>query len=268
MAFGFSVEALLPTARGSGPLRMGVVRITEAEWRDPNPDTAARAATFAAHPDAVQVLPGSAAAIAELGELVGVAGDLKTIASATHEDWCLLTQSEPGAPFTVVAGAVAYPTDWRIQDKMGKPVHEVHKPTHGFAEALADPVAKFMDGLQARNLFGRTNMFVLASGEHRFMPPAPMAERFAHVTPENAGETLFVRCERETLRRLFHTRAIAFGIGIYRAPLGSLSDENLARVAESLTGFLPGEAERRGVPHYAPAVAGYIERRLGTKVAA
>ena len=48
MAFGFSVEALLPTARVSGPLRMGLGRITEAEWRDPAPDVTARAAVFAA----------------------------------------------------------------------------------------------------------------------------------------------------------------------------------------------------------------------------
>ena len=267
MAFGFSVEALLPTARVSGPLRMGLVRLTDAEWRDPEPDKAARAAVFAEHPDAVQVLPGAEPAIAELGELVGVAGDLKAVASATHEDWCLLTQPEPGAAFTLVAGAVGYPTDWRLEDKLGKPVHEVHQPTHGFAETLADPVSKFMDGLQARNLFGRTNMFVLASAALRYMPAQPMAERFAHVTAENAGETLFVRCERETLRRLFRSRAIAFGIGIYRAPLGSLSDAAIARLAESVTGFTGGEAERRGLPHYAAALAGYAERRLGRKAA-
>ena len=268
MAFGFSVEALLPTARVSGPLRMGLVRITEAEWRDPAPDTDARAAVFAAHPDAVQVLPGSEAAVAELGELLGVEGDLAAIASASHEDWNLLTQPEPGGPFVLVAGAVGYPTDWQIGEKIGKPVHAVHEPTHGFAERLANPVDYFMDQLQPQDLFGRTNMFVLASSELRYMPTVPMAERFAHVTADNAGETLFVRCERETLRRLPRTGAIVFGIGIYRAPLGSLSDDNLARVAKSLTGFMPGEDERRGVPHYAAAVAGYIAGRLGVEVAA
>lgn len=268
MAFGFSVEALLPTARVSGPLRMGLSRITEAEWRDPEPDVAARSAVFAAHPDAVQVLPGSEDAIAELGELLGIDGDLTAIASACHEDWNLLIQPEPGGPFVLVAGAVGYPTDWQIAEKVGKPVHAVHEPTHGFAERLANPVDHFMDKLDPRDLFGRTNMFVLASSDFRYMPSVPMADRFAYVTPENAGETLYVRCERETLRRLPRTRAIVFGIGIYRAPLGSLSDDNLARVATSLTGFIPGEDVRRGVPHYAAAAAGYIGRRLGVEVAA
>lgn len=268
MAFGFSVEALLPTARVSGPLRMGLVRLTEGEWRDASPDTAARAQVFAAHPDAVQALPGSAPAIAELGERIGVAGDLRAIASATHEDWCLLTQSAAGAPFVLVAGAVGYPTDWRLADKLGKPVHAVHEPTHGYAETLAAGVDRFMDGLDAANQFGRTNMFVVASSDHRYMPTVPMAERFAHVTAQNAGQTLFVRCERETLRRLPRSGAIVFGIGIYRAPLGTLSDANIARVAQSLDGFLPGEAERRGVPHYGAALRGYIAQRLGAAEAA
>ncbi|MBC2670146.1 heme-dependent oxidative N-demethylase subunit alpha family protein [Novosphingobium piscinae] len=268
MGFGFSVAALLPTARVSGPLRMGLVRIAEEEWRDPAPDVAARSAVFRAHPDAVRVLPGSEAAIAELGELLGIDGDLTAIASACHEDWNLLTQAEPGGPFVLVAGAVGYPTDWQIGEKIGKPVHAVHEPTHGFAERLANPVDHFMDQLRPQDLFGRTNMFVLASSDYRYMPTVPMAQRFAHVTPENAGETLYVRCERETLRRLPRSGAIVFGIGIYRAPLGSLSDENLARVAKSLTGFMPGEDERRGVPHYGPALAGYLDRRLGVEVAA
>ena len=192
---------------------------------------------------------------------------LGAIARSGWEDWCLLTQAAPGGPFRLVAGAVGFPTDWRLAEKMGKPVHEVHAPTHGFAEQLASPVDKFMDGLQSRNLFGRTNMFVLATDALRYMPTEPMAERFAHVTAENAGETLFVRCERETLRRLKRTRAIAFGIGIYRVPLGTLSDAAIARLAQSVEGFTGGEAERRAAPHYAAALAGYAAGRLGAKAA-
>ena len=43
MSLGFSVEALVPKARVSGPLRMGLVRLDESEWLEPEPDLAARA---------------------------------------------------------------------------------------------------------------------------------------------------------------------------------------------------------------------------------
>ena len=63
---GFSVEDLLPRARGGGVLKMGLQRLGENEWLQPAPDIAARAAAFAAFPEGVQLLPESEALAAEL----------------------------------------------------------------------------------------------------------------------------------------------------------------------------------------------------------
>lgn len=261
MSLGFSVEALLPSARVSGPLRMGLVKLTESEWLDPAPDLAARAEAFDAFPDSVAILPEAEAGIAELAELLGIDGGLEACARAFWEDFCIITQPAPGESFHLSAAAVAFPTDWRIGEKMGRPMHEVHQPIHGYAEQLASGVDRFMDGLQSFNIFGRTNAFVLPSGDLRYMPKLPPEQRFAHVTAENAGETLFARCEREALRRLPKSRAIVFTIGIYRTPLESLSDEAVARLASSLDGYGDGELERRAGPYYAEALAGYAQTR-------
>ncbi|MDE8654372.1 heme-dependent oxidative N-demethylase family protein [Novosphingobium album (ex Liu et al. 2023)] len=268
MSLGFSVETLLPAARVSGPLRMGLVRLDESEWLEPAPDLAARKAAFDAHPESVAVLPEAEAGIAELGALLGVAGGLEAAARAVWEDLCIMTQDQPGGPFRLTGAAVAFPTDWRLAEKLGRPLHAVHEPIHGYAEQLSSGVDKFMDGLQSHNLFGRTNAFVMPSDALRYMPTGDPALRFAHVTAENAGETLFVRCERETLRRLPRSRAIVFTIGIYRAPLGSLGDAALARLAQSLEGYGEGELARRAAPHYADALAGYAARRAGGRQAA
>jgi len=267
MSLGFSVEDLLPSARVSGPLRMGLVKLAENAWLDPRPDLAARKAGFDAHPESVMMLPEAEAGISELAELLGVDGGLETCARSGWEDLCVMVQDAPGEPFRLGAGAVAFPTDWRLSEKMGKPVHQVHEPIHGYADKLASPVDKFMDGLQSFNIFGRTNAFVVASDDLRYMPEVSPAERFAHVTAENAGETLFVRCEREALRRLPKSRAIVFTIGIYRTPLGMLSDEGVARIAQSVEGFMDGELERRAGPHYAPALLGYAAGRARAQAA-
>lgn len=50
MSLGFSVDALLPKARGGGQLRMGLVKMEERDWLQPRPDRAARAAGFAEWP--------------------------------------------------------------------------------------------------------------------------------------------------------------------------------------------------------------------------
>ena len=267
MSLGFSVEDLLPSARVSGPLRMGLVKLPESTWLDPQPDLAARKAAFDADPDSVMVLPEAEAGIAELADLLGVDGGLETCARSVWEDLCVMVQDAPGTPFRLGAAAVGFPTDWRIAEKMGKPVHEVHEPIHGYAEQLASPVDKFMNGLHSFNIFGRTNAFVVASDDLRYMPVEPPEARFAHVTADNAGETLFVRCEREALRRLPKSRAIVFTIGIYRTPLAALSDAAVARIAQSVEGFESGELERRAGPHYAAALTGYAARRAQARAA-
>ena len=50
---------------------------------------------------------------------------------------------------------------------------------------------------------------------------------------------------------------IAFTIGIYVAPLGSLSPENITRMAESLATIPEPEARRRGAAHFAPQLQAY-----------
>lgn len=268
MSLGFSVEALLPSARVSGPLRMGLTRLDENEWLDPAPDLAARAAVFDAHPESVVALPEAEAGIAELAELLGVEGGLEACARSAWEDLCIMVQERPGEPFRLGAAAVGFPTDWRIAEKIGRPVHQVHEPINGYAEQISSAVDKFMDGLQSFNIFGRTNAFVIPSDALRYLPALPPEARFAHVTVENAGQTMFARCEREALRRLPRSRAIVFTIGIYRAPLASLSDDAVARLASSLEGYGEEELKRRAAPHYAAVLSQYAAMRAGNRQAA
>jgi len=268
MSLGFSVEALLPDARVSGPLRMGLVRLSEGEWLQRNPDLAPRGEAFDANPQAVQVMPEARAAEEELAAMLGIDGGLEEIARAHWEDFCLLTQDGPGTRFRLTGAAVAFPTDWDLSEKMGRPMLEVHAPIDGYAEQLASGVDRFLEGLRAPHIFGRTNAFVLASDALRYLPTDALETRFAHVTADNAGETLFVRCERETLRRLPKSQAIVFTIGVQRAALSTLSDAAVARIAQSIDGFGDGEGNRRAAPHYATALAEYAGQRSTGKQAA
>ncbi len=54
MTLGFSVDELLPKARGGGVLKMGLAKLDESEWLQPNPDLASRAQGFAAYPQGVR----------------------------------------------------------------------------------------------------------------------------------------------------------------------------------------------------------------------
>ncbi|MFA5990401.1 MAG: DUF3445 domain-containing protein [Sphingomonas sp.] len=257
MSLGFSVEALAPKARG-GALRMGLERVAEADWLMPLPDTATRAAHFDAHPDAVQLLPQATAAGDEVAALLGVPGGLAGAARAVWEDLCILMPDAATQQYRLVAGAVAFPTDWHLPDKLGLPLAAIHAPIHGYAEQLAGGVDHFFRTLAAGPIFGRSNWFVVANADWRYLPQDDPAQRFAHVSAANAGDTLFVRCERQTLRRLPVTGAVLFTIGIHVAPLGALSAGLARRLAQAIGSVNSGEHERRAAPFYAEAMAGYV----------
>lgn len=258
MSLGFTVDTLVAAARGGGKLRMGLSRVAEDEWLWPEVDRTARRAALA-EPGAVIVQPRAAAAGAEVARMLGVDGGLHEAAATTHEDMCLL-QPE-GDAYILTAGALAWPTDWRLSDKIGLPLTAVHAPIHGYAEQLAAGVDHFIATLPAGPVFGRANWFVVASDAMRYLPDDDPAGRFAHVTADNAGETLFVRCERQTLRRLPDSGAVLFTIGIAVAPLDRLADATVGRVARAVGDLSSGEHGRRAAPFYADALSGYAARR-------
>ena len=258
---GFSVEDLLPRARGGGALKMGLVRLTEDEWLQPSPDLAARAAAFDKHPESVQLWPESGGPAAELAQILGVSGGLEGAARSTWEDMCLLVRRTDEDVYRLVGAAVAFPTDWRPAEKLGLPLTALHRPIHGYAEQLASGVDHFMAKLEPGRIFGRSNWFVSPVPDLRWLDTRCDAEAFAGITPDNAGERLFMRCERQTLRRLPETRAILFTIGVYVAPLGSLSDCNVERLADALATIPPEEAERRGAAYFAPPLQAFAAQR-------
>ncbi|MFC4256586.1 DUF3445 domain-containing protein [Altererythrobacter xixiisoli] len=261
MSLGFSVEELLPRARAGGVLKMGLSALGEAEWLHPAPDLPLRAAAFDAYPDSVQLLPEADEPADELAGMLGVAGGLEGAARSAWEDMCLLLPQADSGTYRLVGAAVAFPTDWHPRDKIGLPLAAIHAPIHGYAAQLARGVDHFMATLQPGRIFGRCNWFVSPAPALRWIADAPPERAFAHVTPANAGKTLFIRSERQTLRRLPQTGAILFTIGVYVAPLGTLSTASHARLMQALETLPADELGRRGAAHYAGALAGFCRNR-------
>lgn len=260
MTLAFSVDELLPKARGGGRLAIGLSKLSEDEWLQPNPDLNARREGFAAYPEGIQLSPEVEAPGAELAAVLDLSGGLPEAARAHHEDMCLLTLASGEGQYRLVGAAVAWPSDWTPAEKLGLPLRALHAPIQGYEEQLASGVDHFMAKLKPGAIYGRCNWFIAATGERRWVAEAP-EKAFAHVTAENAGETLFVRSERQTLRRLPETGAILFTIGIYVSPLGELSSSNAAMLARAVGKLVQGEGDRRGAGAYADALIRYAAAR-------
>ncbi|EGD60329.1 hypothetical protein Y88_2203 [Novosphingobium nitrogenifigens DSM 19370] len=266
MALGFTVEDLAGRAWMGGVRRMGLTRVEPSEWLWQDFDRDARAAVFDAHPDAVQVLPEGRAAAAEAARMVAGTDDFATAARSVWEDLCILSDDGNGH-YRLVAGALGFPTHWDLGAKIGQVMDVIHVPIPGYAEQLSQGVNHFFRTLETGQIFGRSNWFVVPTDNWRYQPKGDLVELFAHVTAENAGDMLFVRSERQTLRRMPETGAMLFTIGIAVEPIAAVSTELVGRLAQAAGVMAEDEVKRRGNDRLIEILETYAAQRARAQAA-
>ena len=140
---------------------------------------------------------------------------LEAAALLVQEDLCLLTRDVDG--WVLVAGVVCFPSMWRLPDKLGLHVTAVHGPVPAYGAELAARVDRFLDRLRPERPAWRRNWLLHDSPElHLPDPPPP------HPSP-SVPDGLWLRSERQVLRRLPATGAILFTIRTQQAPLAVLT---------------------------------------------
>ncbi|HEX6841494.1 MAG TPA: DUF3445 domain-containing protein, partial [Stellaceae bacterium] len=73
-----------------------------------------------------------------------------------QEDLCLLLKGS-GDVYRLVAASLCSPARWRLADKLGHPLAQIHAPVAGYAAKLAAPVDRFFATLKAGRLVWRLN---------------------------------------------------------------------------------------------------------------
>lgn len=262
-----TAATLAPFTRHHATLRLGLRALDPAHLIDHAPDQQARLAQrqsrLKTHPDALQQLPHAAPAIAEFASMVAApAPTLASIATTIHEDLMLLERanSDEGDHHRLIAGILLFPSDWRVADMIGKALADIHARVPTFAEKLSHPLEHIFTNLTQP--LQRANWAITETPDLAYEPTLPTAQRFPHITPENAGHALHLRVERQTLTRLPQTHTIAFTIGIHTAPLESLPQALIAPLLNALGTMPPAEATRRAIAHFAPAIRAWAAATL------
>jgi hypothetical protein len=137
-----------------------------------------------------------------------------------QEDLCLMQRGEAG--YRLVAAVLCFPAHWRLADKLGRPLQAIHEPVPGFAERLADPVDRFFANIQATRPVWRLN-WSLVDAPTLFRPPEHRGNP-RPISAGQAGRQLWLRVERQTLRRLPRSGDVVFGIHTYVDPLEDAID--------------------------------------------
>jgi hypothetical protein len=162
---------------------------------------------------------------------------LLTAARLVQEDLILMRRGEAG--WRLAAGSLSFPSSWSLREKFGRPIHEVHGPVPEFGAGTrqAELIARMFDSLRPDMPVIRWNWSVYDS-DRLFHPETaePGSRRFGSGA---RAENVFLRVERQTLRKLPVSEDILFTIRIYVDPLAALERHpERARIAGALAAQL------------------------------
>ncbi|HZB72676.1 MAG TPA: DUF3445 domain-containing protein [Acidimicrobiales bacterium] len=266
------LDELVLEADGPPWLAMGLARVPEAEWLlvgDRRPAELAERARLLdeRHDEVFAALPGTEAAGEEvLGLVTGWlaarrhdatprAGvhPLEAAGRLVQEDLVLMVDRD--GDLHLDAACLCFPSHWRLADKLGRPTSEVHRPVPGYEEELAARVDRFLARLRPGVVTARRNWSV-----------HPSADLFAPVPPPPAPEAdLWLRSERQTLRRLGELDAVLFTIRVQQTPFASLAHrpDVARRLAARLRSQPPAFTGYQGLAPLLPEVLAGLDRTCG-----
>lgn len=241
-----------PFQAGHDPLRMGVAAIEARHWFELGADYAAQMAEKQRlladrRADVFQILPQAEPAARELvaavahwavetfpkrfardGEAIRCPDGRRVALQGTHpleagallvqEDLCLL-QPDAAGTLILTGACLCFPSRWRIADKLGHPMLAIHAPVPGLNPKIGATIDRFLAGLKAGNIYSRSN-WSLTTDPALFQP---VALPHGTIGAAEAGEQVFYRVERQSLRLLPESGAVLFGIRVHQHKLADFA---------------------------------------------
>jgi dimethylamine monooxygenase subunit A len=177
-----------------------------------------------------------------------------------QEDLCLMQrQSEH---YILSGASLCFPHHWRLAEKLGNPVSQIHAPVPGYAKNLEQPVDRFFDRLRSDIPVYRSNWGIVGTPA-LFYPSSDSQSSVApSLTLETIGEKLWLRIEKQTLRRLPKTETILFTIRTYIYPLSIVETDLTAAqtLAELVQQLSPEMQAYKNISSFQDLLITYLTR--------
>jgi hypothetical protein len=186
---------------------------------------------------------------------------LRAAGRLVQEDLCLM-QKRPDGAYALTGAVLCFPAHWRLREKLGLKLADIHAPVPGFAERLGGTADRFFTSLAVQRPVWRANWSLT---DDPALPQPYRGDPVAGISAENAGEKLWLRVERQTLRRLPRTLAVLFTIRTFVRPLAGVAADPAvaAALAARLREMEPGMAAYKALPRIREALLGWLDRQAG-----
>ena len=240
------------------PVRMGVRTLGDRSWllRDDEEESQLELKANLVKDKSSEVflaLPESEAAGLEVCSLITDTGrqlipdskDLHPLERAglsVQEDLCLMRRDKDH--WILAAASLCFPSRWRLSEKIGREMSDVHGPVTGYPEFLKKKVNSLMDRLSTTPVL-RRNWFIHPDPS-LYQPERPESGD-PIIREEHALDELFIRSERQTLRSLNTTGWILFTIKIQQTSLRELVEVRNEDLVDWLMTVSPESALHKGV---------------------
>ena len=193
--------------------------------------------------------------------------DLLTAARFIQEDLVLMRKGEAG--YTLAAACLCFPSSWSLLEKFGQSMHGIHENVPDFNNArMGQVVARIFENLKCEQLLARYNWSIYDTPELHHPKPKSLSPQVLDGSLASLG-ALFIRVERQTLRRLPVSGDILFTIKIHHDPIAHLiRDPRCGALAGSLRAQLlnlsSDQLACKGLTPFRDALAGALSHMVET----
>lgn len=169
-------------------------------------------ALYAREGEAIRVIPAGVSV-----PLEGAMPPLEAASRLVQEDLVLMRRGDDG--WRIAAASLCFPSTWVLAEKFGRSMAAIHQPVPGYAERMGPRIGRIFDNLKADrpvlrhnwSLYDAPDLFVPRRGPRRWISEAV-----------DLDANIFIRVERQTLRRLPQSGDILFTIKVLVDPLGAI----------------------------------------------
>jgi dimethylamine monooxygenase subunit A len=186
---------------------------------------------------------------------------LDTAARLVQDDLVLMDESSGTLRF--VAGSVCAPNRWKLAVKFGGDMLHIHRPVPHY-DTIAEPVERAMQRLTPERSLWRLNWNIM-DNPARYQPAGPKIGPSVR-TPEAAATKLWLRIERQTLRRFAKTDALVFGIRTMRCRIDELAGRSAeaAQLLGAVDQLPTWMIEHRDMSRYIEPLKAWLTEVAGT----
>ncbi|KAG8169211.1 hypothetical protein KVR01_001960 [Diaporthe batatas] len=192
---------------------------------------------------------------------------IQMCARLVQDDLALMFE-KPDGQYYLLSGAILLPGFWRLEDKVGMPLSEIH--TSGdvpqFKEKLERGMMSFFRRLKCEDMYARNNYFIQVDDDLAWSwsigsEDSP-AISWDTAQKNRAVEHHMFRSERQTLRRLPRTGAVVFTIRTYFHPVTEIAQEDFVpgRLASAVRSWGTDVRRYKGAEKYEAVLLEYLDK--------